>query len=397
MSEEQNKPEAQVQQEQVQQQPIVQENQGGEQKPLPGILDIMFGAEAKNVVEQVQPTEERGQEAQTQNQQQANVPAEENKQTGEENPFVIKSPIYGEEGLKLNNEETAEANNSSPTEPIVSEDVYKSFGFENPEELKTAIDFYKTQKPEYEKIKQDNDYFIELFDKAPKELYQAFKDFSEGKDWTQSVKNIRTFDITKDVEKQDPKNLVEHYLPGKFTQEEWEEYNSPDGDPTVKKAIDLSIDLSKREFKKEQEDVQRQVEKEVQQAQQKQQVFEQSVIEATQSLSQKFEGIDKRYVDKVTEELKSQSFLSLFYNPDGTFTKEAGERLVMAQHGYDLMRQLQHAAAVKAKNEVTEEILSRGADRPTARQQQNRGTDLRPEDQKQVQFYESLLTSKKTF
>jgi hypothetical protein len=400
MSEEQNKPEAQAQTEQAQQQPVAQQPQATEQKPLPSVIDIMFGNQAQQQVEAAQTaTEERGQEAQAQNQnqQQANVPAAENKEKVEDDPFLIKSPIFGEEGYKLKTENDKAVEEQNANQNPIPENIYKDFGFENPEELKSAVDFYKTQKPEYEKIKQDNDYFIELFDKAPKELYQAFKDFSEGKDWTQSVKNIRPFDITKDVAQQETKTLVEHYLPGKFTKEEWDEYNDPDGDPMIKRAIDLSVDISKREFQKEQQDIQSQVEKEVQVAQQKQQVFEQSVKEATQSLSEKFEGIDKRYVDKVTEELKSQKFLSLFYNPDGTFTKEAGERLVMAQHGYDLMRQYQHAAAVKARNEVTEDILSRGADRPTARQQQNRGAELGQEEQKQVQFYESLLSNKKTF
>ena len=400
MSEEQKTQEAQVQAEPIQQQPTATQEQAVEQKPLPSVLDIMFGGQAQQRAEEVQTqSEERGQEAQAQiqNQEQANVPATETNQGKEEDPFLIKSPIFGEEGCKLKTDEDKAAEESAVNPNQIPENIYKDFGFENPEELKSAVDFYKTQKPEYEKIKQDNEYFIELFDKAPKELYQAFKDFSEGKDWTQSVKNIRPFDITKDVAQQEAKTLVEHYLPGKFTKEEWDEYNDPEGDPMVKRAIDLSVDISKREFQKEQQDIQSQVEKEVQEAQQRQQVFEQSVKEATQSLSEKFEGIDKRYVDKVTEELKSQKFLSLFYNPDGTFTKEAGERLVMAQHGYDLMRQYQHAAAVKARNEVTEDILSRGADRPTARQQQNRGAELGQEEQKQVQFYESLLTNRKTF
>jgi hypothetical protein len=402
MSEEQVNTEAQVQagqEQQSQAQPQVQEQQEFQQRPLPGILDIMFGDKAQDVVNQVQPqSEERGQEAQTNEtttQQVANESSGE-QSTGEEqnDPLVIKSPIFGDEGYKIKSDEEEAPRGVNIAEV---EKVYKDFGFETPDEFKSALDFYKTQKPELEKVKQEHEYVLELLGKAPKELHQALVDFSEGKDWTQAVKNIRPFDITKQAEQQDAKNLVEYYLPGKFSQEEWEEYTSPDGDPTVKKAIDLSIDIAKRELQKEQDQIQSKANEAVQQAQQRMQAFEQSVETATQNLSKKFEGIDKRYVEKVTEELKSQTFMSLFYNPDGTLKPEAGERVIMAQHGYDLMRQFQHAAAVKARNEERTEILSRGAERPTARQQQNSSKELRPEEAKQVQFYESLLTKKKTF
>jgi hypothetical protein len=405
MSEEQVNTEAQSEakpQQQTQEQPQVQVQQAVEQRPLPGILDIMFGEKAQDVVNQVEPqSEERGQEAQTNEppeQQQANEPSGE-QATTEEDPFLIKSPIFGDEGYKIKNEneEPQPQSNEEGFPKTEADKVYKDFGFETPDEFKSALDFYKTQKPELEKVKQEHDYVLELLGKAPKELHQALVDFSEGKDWTQAVKNIRSFDVTKEADKIEAKDLVDFYLPGKITQEEWEEYSSPDGDPTVKKAIEMSIDIAKRELQKEQNEIQSKANEAVQQAQQKMQMFEQSVEAATKNLSEKFEGIDKRYVEKVTEDLKSQSFMSLFYNPDGTLRAEAGERVIMAQHGYDLMRQFQHAAAVKARNEERTEILLRGAERPTARHQQNRNQEMRPEEAKQVQFYESLLTKKKTF
>ena len=219
-----------------------------------------------------------------------------------------------------------------------------------------------------------------IFKNMPEELYQSIDTFLKGGDWKEGILNRPRLDFSKGLESQNEKALVEAYYPNGFTKEEWEDYNSEDPDPAIKKSIDLAINFSKDKFELEKSGIDSYRENSIKDAEKRTKMINKSVDKSIDYLKETVEGLDDGYIIQAKNNLNVQKLNELFFNSDGTFKEEAALRLTMAEHGYNIMEQYKGVLASKIETKEREEILERTPDKPRDRKKSaSANNEVRPE------------------
>jgi len=209
--------------------------------------------------------------------------------------------------------------------------------------------------------------YEEIFNNMPLELHEAIKSFySNESDWDRHVKDRISLDFGKDFESLDAKDVVSKYFPGKITEEEWEEYNDPDGDEREKKAVSSYIDVSKEKFRCDKKSYNSRVEEAKRSSSAFQENFQKSFDGSRGYLEEvsKEKMPDKLYLDTVDQEIKSGKIKDLFYTTDEVLKPEAHRNYSIARDGFELGEKQREAIKREIASREREQILMRTTDSP---------------------------------
>lgn len=175
---------------------------------------------------------------------------------------------------------------------------------------------------------------LEQYAQASPELRAALiKDLQGDASWKKDIlTNGVDFDFTKSADKQNPKALVNAFMPGKITEEQWKEYNDVDGDPKDKQLVSTMLEIASEKFAARAQQVNSEVEQRV--AAQKQWVtnWQTSSEAAVGSLKQRMPAAGI-YEQQLRQALSSpNAIMALFEEPGkpGVLRQDAAENLMMA-------------------------------------------------------------------
>lgn len=326
----------------------------------------------------------------------------------EEPPVVEQTPAATDETLKIESEifegGALTLGGENKEKKDYSEDITKfvssEFGFESPTELKNKLEEYKTLSSQVDELKGKLDGNNRIFEQMPKELYNAITAyFNKDGDWKSKISNDG-IDYMKSVEDYRTEELVNSFFPGQFSEADWEEYKDPDGDPNIKRAIDLAKNTSTDKFMAKQNDITSYQQNVQARQQQTAQAMNSSIEMTINNLPSQMNGLSESYVKSVESKIRNNEILGLFYNQDGTLKPDAAHRFVLAQDGSNLLDQYAKLYKVQAKNEATQELLDRTADTPDRTQggSSTPVTDNRTKAEKVAgSLTDRFLGGKKTF
>lgn len=275
-------------------------------------------------------------------------------------PAKVDSPIYGGEVPVPGSQAPPE----TPTLEIanigeVDAFVKSNFGFDTFAAMTERVAAMPQMETQLTEAQGKAEQAEQIFAQMPPQLYQSIVAWGKGDDWMSVITDQPVFDFSKTSDQIPAKDLVNTYSKGKFTEEDWTEYNDPDGDPNVKKAIDIAIESGRARFDSDKSVFETQQNTLVQTEQRRTQAFETSVTVARDRLASDFEGVHQNYVSDVENELKNGGIGKLFYNADGTLKPEAGIAYAMAKDGFALMNKYKTISLHQAENNVMEQVLER--------------------------------------
>jgi hypothetical protein len=267
-------------------------------------------------------------------------------------------------GLNKNKGKNAQADIVIETPDQILGVVKSKFGMEV-KEIKELPKFFETAQnwrkdaqrvPELEKESKQWKSVVETLDET---LLEAVKLFHSGKDYAVAFANKPKFDFNKKAEEQDVKSLVNHYFPGKFTEEDFkEETKSP--------ALEIAQSAALKEYNSEK--ITRDNQRARIHADAQKQLSDQKVAikSSVDHLKRSFPDMEDDSLNEVSSILEGgpQSVLQHFYNQDGTVKPEAAEMFMMAKHGKSEIQRMMAIAANISETKTNEELLSRGADGP---------------------------------
>lgn len=311
--------------------------------------------------------------------------------------FEIESPLFGgKKKITPPNEEV----NSPEKATFDSLDSLSSFlkekhGLNDVSELVAKVDEWKQKEVEYSGLSEKISNAESIFSNMHPDLYKAVVLDAKGEDFRSVLSS--SIDYSKNEKDYTDKDLVNAFYPGKITDEEWEEYSSEDGDPTVKKLVSTIIDNSIDAFKSKKSQVEDMSREEIRKAQERQTLFESSIKKSEQSLLQKFSDIDNSYIEKLNKSFKENGIYSVFYNNDGSLRDDAHLRLAMAMDGEGIVDQYKKILENKIVTKTNQEILTRTADVPSGSRGSNsdKSTEIRPEVQAQIDSLRGFKGAKK--
>lgn len=298
---------------------------------------------------------------------------------------VIDSPVFG--GKKVIKTESTK----KPEEFVfegkekVESFVKEKTGLDNLEALVSGFSELKTKSEEFEKTTALVDKYEGIFAQLPTELYQGIDAFLKGQDWKAPIFSKPNLDFAKDVDTQNLTTLVENYLPGQFSKEEWEDYNSDEPDPGTKKAIDLAISTAKKQYGTDKTDLDNFKTNQISDAQKRNEQMNKSVEKSIDFLKKNLEGVDDNYIKKTRQNLSIQKLNELFFDKDGNFNEQAALRITMAEHGNDMLEQYKIIAKHQSETTERQEILERTPATPKVKKKSEESKDsVRPEVQARI-------------
>jgi hypothetical protein len=241
------------------------------------------------------------------------------------------------------------------------------------------VNKWRNDAQKAEEHKQLASQYEEIVNNLPPEIHQSIKAFYDGEDYSKPFTNKPKFDYSKPAEKQDVKELVNHYFPGKFTEEDFK-------DETKSAALEIAEESAITKFNLEKKEIDDQRAKATDKANKQIESLKASVIGSVNHLKQSFPDASEKDVLDIQKTLEggAKKLLSFFFNEDGTYTQDAAEKLMWAINGKQEVEILLGAATSQAESKVKEEIVSRSSDKAKPVKPSQSLETLSPEAQKKI-------------
>ena len=229
-------------------QPVVQEQGQGEETETIGALGALSAFIPQKTVQEIENFAKKAEPK----------PEEKKEVKGEAGKTEQKEPVAGEKKPEPKKEEPEQKSVLGIGKKV--EKKSPEIVIENPEQILDVVkkDFgqeykgigemskffesakkWRNDSQAFEKTKAEYDNIVEVLDNTPEEIIEAMKLYHSGQDYMKAFENNPKFNLDLPVEKQDINELVKHYFPGKFADEDFEEENaSPALDIAKQAAID---------------------------------------------------------------------------------------------------------------------------------------------------------------
>ena len=236
--------------------------------------------------------------------------------------------------------------------------VKQKFGVNDPSTLiEKSIPEWRKGAQEAAEFKKKVTAMETLFEKMPEELYEAVQAWSQGKDYRKVIEDRPKIDLTADPKKVEPKKLVDQYFPNQFTAEEWEEYNSGEPSPQLKKAIDIAISQGQEKLAFDQQRI-RQMRADAQtRVAEETRLFNESVSRSVSNLKSQLPDIADSLVTDIEKDLTSGGYKNLLYDDKGQYTDDAAYRIMLMKIGHELIQATKNKVEAAAVSKAREDIL----------------------------------------
>jgi hypothetical protein len=288
---------------------------------------------------------------------------------GSEEAAIIDSPLFGGKKSLTKDTPVAEGSQDVFIEPElenieqVNSYLKDTFGVEGFSALSERLEGSKKLENDYKTAKGQVDSFSNLFENMDPDLYQAIDAYAKGGDW-KAVLSSPAIDFSKDVSGIDSKKLVDTFSPGKISEEDWQEYSDPEGDPNVRRLVDSVIETSKAAFTNAKSEKERSAQQAVQLQQQRNEAYSTSLGKSKEIFQSEYSTIDPDAMAQMDDVFTKEGVVSLFFNNDGTAKEDAYHTMAMAKFGKDLLKQYEAIAMRQAETKVIQETLSRTPETP---------------------------------
>lgn len=260
--------------------------------------------------------------------------------------------------------------NKTPKEDIKIEkldDVLSVFSKNLGMDLKEAGDLSKviSQTKEWrqsaEKLKtvqSDYDKIVEGYQSLPEEIHEAVRLISEGKDFKEAFVAKTSIDFKKDVTTVDKKELVKHYFPDKFTDDDFSQEEQSAALAIAEEAAIKNFNIDKQQFETKRA-------QEIKRAEDNLKAFNTSVESSVTNLATSFPDADKDGINAVKQVMLGgpKAVIEMLME-NGSFKADAAEKLLFLMHGKDIISDYAEIAANQRETELTEELLKTSTDKP---------------------------------
>lgn len=186
----------------------------------------------------------------------------------------------------------------------------------------------------------------------------------DGQDWKKAGPMARpNLDFRRTFEKQDPKAMVEIYAKSVgITNDQWEEFESEEGDPRDKALVQSALALAKSHYEKDAADSTGYLKKRKEDAEAFTKRYNESVGLTMASLIAQEPGA-MAHEKKIRESLTQEKVLSMFFNADGSVRPDAAMNAWWVLDREAIMGAKTSALTRKAEADAQRKHLDRTPDR----------------------------------
>jgi len=326
--------------------------------------------EIKEVMDRIQGMQSQESEDKTliENDDEKAETTEEKKVEAKTNEEVVES-IFNQKSKSLGlsfNEEVAEA-------------IKKKYSIEDSDKFFNSVDTWRKDSQERADIEKQLNQVTDSIAGLPEGIVNMIEAYTSGNDWTSVAKDsFGGLDYTKSFESHNKEEMVKHYL-GDFYNGLKEKLSNGDIDDTdfqesiinVHQAAKASYDNDK----KSRTDAKLKIQSEQQEQLERLSNSAKTTTEHFRNENPIFGKKEYRSkIDKISSDLDKGDVSKYFMEKDGSWRKDAAERLFFAVYGKDEGQKAIENAMKDAKSEGVKEVVDRGNKKPNVKSSQRQGT-----------------------
>lgn len=300
-----------------------------------------------------------------------------------DNPFVSKKQKEEKEidlkDLKIDNIEPLQA-------------LFKETGIElkDAKDLKLVADKFIENQSQLTEVQGENqnlkDYKL-VFESLPADIFDVVHAYLNDKDYRQAMRSYASsyVDFTQPFDKQELQNVMNHYYPGKFSAEDFEDV---DNDPKMKQLITVT----QERFNNDASRIEKQKTEYTNSLNERKQLYEQQYKVAIDNLK-KQDFANDRVVKDVSNILKGGlgAIVGLFTDEKGNLSADAGEKLSYLLYSKDAINYYANLASKKASKKAVSEHVEKTVSRSSGGTRTKKGENENPDVAKAQEVINQMI------
>ena len=207
--------------------------------------------------------------------------------------------------------------------------IKKEFGIEDPAKFFSSVGTWRTQAQNAEKAETELRNINDSFAKMPEPLFNAYTAWANGQPWEKAVQGVGVLDFGKAFNEYDSHTIVNHYLPGDFTREDFT------GENKDSNVVKQAISLAKSRYETDKQAVEGQRATYLEEAETSKELIKTSSASSVENLKQAFPSMGKTELNKVKSIMTGGDLTGLFFDKEGGYVKDAAEKIAMMLYAKD--------------------------------------------------------------
>lgn len=211
----------------------------------------------------------------------------------------------------------------------------------------------------------------DAFTKMPEPLFNAFNSWANGGDWKNPLSGIGGgLDYSANFGDYDTYEIVNFYFPGEYEKDDFDGH-------TEDKIVQRATKLAQSQYETERQAFEDERAVYMNQAEERQALIKDSTTSSVNILKEAFPDFGKKALKKVKDTMVSGDLSGLFYDKDGSYSKDAAIKVALALFGKDEIKRAKSRA--DKSQEVLRNNVDKTADKPSVKSTQSQQAQI-PEE-----------------
>lgn len=239
--------------------------------------------------------------------------------------------------------------------------IESKYGVKDVAKFFSSADTWRNQAQEASESKRQLELLTADLQAMPPEIRQAVSLWANGDDYSKAFNQNQRLDFSSDFSRQDPENLVQHYL-----SEQYEELLAKLEDGKIDEddfedRIQLLAGSTKRMFNSDKQALDEEREQFTQRQKNEFQMMKKSALLSVDNLSKAYPNFSKTEVAKIRNILVEGKIDNLFTKADGSYNEDAAELVAYAVYGKKMLESVKKVAERRGESKANQRIVDTSA------------------------------------
>jgi len=239
--------------------------------------------------------------------------------------------------------------------------IETKYGVKDVAKFFSSADTWRNQAQESSELKRELDLLASDLQAMPVEIRQAVTMWANGQDYTAAFNQSQRLDFSSDFTRQDPENLVQHYLSEQYDELLERLENGKIDEDDFDDRIKLLAGSTKRMFNSDKEALDNERDQFTQRQKEEFQAMKKSALVSVENLSKAYPNFSKTEVARIRNILVEGKIDNLFTKADGSYNDDAAELVAYAMYGKKMLESIKKGAERKGESKANQRIVDTSA------------------------------------
>jgi hypothetical protein len=239
--------------------------------------------------------------------------------------------------------------------------IESKYGVKDVAKFFSSADTWRNQAQESSELKRELDLLTSDLQAMPVEIRQAVTMWANGQDYTAAFNQSQRLDFSSDFTRQDPENLVQHYLSEQYDELLERLENGKIDEDDFDDRIKLLAGSTKRMFNSDKEALDNERDQFTQRQKEEFQAMKKSALVSVENLSKAYPNFSKTEVARIRNILVEGKIDNLFTKADGSYNDDAAELVAYAMYGKKMLESIKKGAERRGESKANQRIVDTSA------------------------------------